>query len=132
MGRNVLGDRTELGCRAVDRVAEMCRVVRFGAHGVGARNGTRRGKRRMPFMLARRWTDVKRDTGTEMEKRPAGNPAGRFRILVRAAYCTALIMSKIGKYMATTMPPTTTPRNTIMIGSIRLSNPLTAVSTSVS
>jgi len=47
-------------------------------------------------------------------------------------YCTALIMSKIGRYIATTMPPTITPRNTIMTGSIRLSSPLTAVSTSVS
>ena len=50
----------------------------------------------------------------------------------RAAYCTALIMSKIGRYIATTMPPTITPRNTIMIGSMRLNKPLTAVSTSVS
>src|SRR5947208_4935173 len=36
---------------------------------------------------------------------------------VRSSYCTALIMSKIGRYIATTMPPTMTPRNTIMIGS---------------
>src|SRR5690349_20884205 len=32
-------------------------------------------------------------------------------------YCTAFIMSKIGRYIATTMPPTTTPRKTIMSGS---------------
>src|SRR6185312_2058328 len=132
VGRNVLGDRAEVGGRAVDRVAEVCRVVRFGAHGSRCTNGTRRGRRRMLLMLASRCTAVKRDTATEMEKRPAGISAGRFHCLVRVAYCTALIMSKIGKYIATTMPPTTTPRNTIMIGSIRLSNPLTAVSTSVS
>ena len=34
-------------------------------------------------------------------------------------YCTAFTMSKIGRYIATIMPPTTTPRNTIMIGSMR-------------
>jgi hypothetical protein len=48
------------------------------------------------------------------------------------AYCTALIMSKIGRYMATTMPPTTTPRNTIITGSMRLSRFDTAASTSSS
>lgn len=47
-------------------------------------------------------------------------------------YCTALIMSKIGRYIATTMPPTTTPRNTIMIGSSSESKPPTAASTSSS
>ena len=47
-------------------------------------------------------------------------------------YCTALIMSKMGRYMATTMPPTTTPRNTIITGSIKLSRLLTAASTSSS
>jgi len=49
-----------------------------------------------------------------------------------AAYCTAFIMSKIGRYMATTMPPTMTPRTTIIIGSIRDSRALTATSTSSS
>ena len=48
------------------------------------------------------------------------------------AYCTALIMSKIGRYIATTMPPTTTPSSTIITGSISESSPDTAVSTSVS
>jgi len=48
------------------------------------------------------------------------------------AYCTALIMSKIGRYIATTMPPTTTPRKTIIIGSRSESRPLTAASTSSS
>jgi hypothetical protein len=48
------------------------------------------------------------------------------------AYCTALIMSKIGRYIATTMPPTTTPRNTIITGSISASSPDTAASTSSS
>src|SRR5438876_1387742 len=32
-------------------------------------------------------------------------------------YASLLIMSKIGMYIAMTMPPTTTPRNAIMIGS---------------
>ena len=47
-------------------------------------------------------------------------------------YCTALIMSKIGRYMATTMPPTTTPRNTIITGSSIESRFDTAASTSSS
>ncbi len=47
-------------------------------------------------------------------------------------YCTALIMSKIGRYIATTMPPTTTPRNTIIIGSRSERRPETAASTSSS
>ena len=41
-------------------------------------------------------------------------------------------MSKIGRYIATTMPPTTTPRNTIITGSMSASNPDTAASTSSS
>jgi hypothetical protein len=43
-----------------------------------------------------------------------------------------LIMSKIGMYIATTMPPTMTPRNAIITGSISVSMPATAVSTSSS
>jgi hypothetical protein len=50
----------------------------------------------------------------------------------RAAYCTAFIMSKIGRYIAITMPPTITPRPTIIAGSMRLSSALTATSTSSS
>ena len=59
--------------------------------------------------------------------RKAQAPCGRF-----APYCTALTMSKIGRYIATTMPPTTTPRNTIINGSNSASNPETAASTSSS
>src|SRR5438477_3526125 len=51
--------------------------------------------------------------------------------LVRS-YCTAFTMSKIGRYIATTMPPTMTPSTTIMIGSMRESSVLTAASTSSS
>lgn len=47
-------------------------------------------------------------------------------------HCTAFIMSKIGRYIATTIPPTTTPRNTIINGSNRLINTDTAASTSSS
>ena len=60
-----------------------------------------------------------------------GTPLRASRIR-SAAYCTAFIMSKIGRYMATTMPPTTTPRNTIMSGSSIASSPDTAASTSSS
>ena len=37
---------------------------------------------------------------------------------------------KIGRYIATTRPPMTTPRNTMMIGSSRLDSAATASSTS--
>jgi hypothetical protein len=47
-------------------------------------------------------------------------------------YCTAFIISKIGRYIAITIPPTITPRQTIIAGSIRLSSELTATSTSSS
>ena len=49
-----------------------------------------------------------------------------------APYASLLIRSKIGRYIAMTMPPTTPPRNAIMIGSSSVSRPATAVSTSSS
>ena len=61
--------------------------------------------------------------------RPARGPNLERR---REPYFTALIMSKIGKYIATIIPPTTTPSTTIMIGSIAASSASTAVSTSSS
>lgn len=60
----------------------------------------------------------------------AGPRARRCR--VRNQPWTALTMSKIGMYIATTMPPTTTPSTTIMIGSMSDSRALTATSTSSS
>ena len=62
------------------------------------------------------------------DSRPAPFSFGELGV----AYCTALIMSKMGRYMATIMPPTTTPSTTIMIGSIALSSTSTAASTSSS
>ena len=49
-----------------------------------------------------------------------------------STYVSLLIMSKMGMYIATTMPPTITPRNAIITGSINVSMPATAVSTSSS
>ena len=49
-----------------------------------------------------------------------------------AAYWTAFTMSKIGRYIATTMPPTITPSTTIIMGSSSDSSALTAASTSSS
>ena len=43
-----------------------------------------------------------------------------------------LIRSKIGRYIAMTMPPTMPPRNAIMIGSSSVNRPATATSTSSS
>ena len=51
---------------------------------------------------------------------------------MRSRYCTAFIMSKIGRYIAITMPPTITPRITIIAGSISESSALTDTSTSSS
>src|SRR5690606_2755767 len=59
-------------------------------------------------------------------------PRGRSRLHWGPHPCTALIMSKIGRYMATIMPPTTTPSTTIMIGSIAARSASTAESTSSS
>ena len=50
----------------------------------------------------------------------------------RFGYWTALIIPKIGRYIATIMPPTMTPSTTIMMGSIRDSRAETAASTSSS
>jgi hypothetical protein len=47
-------------------------------------------------------------------------------------YDTALIMSKIGRYMATIIPPTTAPRKTIIMGSMAERRASTAASTSSS
>jgi hypothetical protein len=65
----------------------------------------------------------KRD-GPRIGARPGGGK--------RLVHCTAFTMSKIGRYMATTMPPTTTPSTTIMIGSMSESSVPTAASTSSS
>lgn len=48
------------------------------------------------------------------------------------AYWIVFIIPKIGRYIATMMPPTTTPRKRIITGSISASSPLTATSTSSS
>jgi hypothetical protein len=56
----------------------------------------------------------------------------KFAATYTRGYCTAFIMSKIGRYIATTIPPTTTPRITIIAGSMRLISELTATSTSSS
>ena len=71
-------------------------------------------KCRSPHRLLGRWGDL-------ITLRSAG-----------PAYCTAFIMSKIGRYIATTMPPTITPRTTIITGSISESSAETATSTSSS
>ena len=66
-------------------------------------------------------------------KRGNGSPRSLFPARrKRGTQPAAFTMSKIGRYMATTMPPTTTPRNTIMTGSISERRPDTAASTSSS
>ena len=50
----------------------------------------------------------------------------------REPYCTVEIMSNMGMYMATTMPPITTPITTIMMGSSTEVSAVTAASTSSS
>ena len=70
--------------------------------------------------------------GTEQHNKADEPAEGSHRESISNAYPAAFTMSKIGKYMLTTMPPTTTPRKTIIIGSMRASSPLTAASTSSS
>ncbi len=76
------------------------------------------------------------DPGNESGRREK-SPGARalvplFRQYPPRRYCTALIMSNMGRYMATTMPPITTPITTIMIGSRIEVSALTAASTSSS
>ena len=52
--------------------------------------------------------------------------------IARRHHWIVLMIPKIGRYMATIIPPTTVPRITIMRGSIALSNDSTATSTSSS
>jgi hypothetical protein len=84
------------------------------------------------------WTPISALVSTRIQPSPGNDealPHGRascFAGVPLRCYCTALIMSKIGRYIDTTMPPTTTPRNTIIIGSSRLKRLLTAASTSSS
>ena len=47
-------------------------------------------------------------------------------------HLTSVTILKMGRYMATTMPPTTTPRKTIIIGSSNEVSAVTAASTSSS
>src|SRR5690606_9505925 len=49
-----------------------------------------------------------------------------------AVYASWLMSSNSGRYIATTMPPTTTPRKQIRIGSSSVSSPAMATSTSSS
>jgi hypothetical protein len=74
-------------------------------------------------------------SGGSNADRPTGAGAGgaisRMRVSV-PAYWTAFIMSKIGRYIATTMPPTITPSTTIITGSINERSEPTATSTSSS
>jgi hypothetical protein len=60
------------------------------------------------------------------------DPPRQVTTLLTRLYCTAFIMSKIGRYIATTMPPTMTPRTTIITGSMRERRADTATSTSSS
>jgi hypothetical protein len=66
------------------------------------------------------------------KKRVASRRARHSLLRTGPVYPAAFTMSKIGRYIDTTMPPTTTPRNTIIIGSIIASRPDTAASTSSS
>jgi hypothetical protein len=68
--------------------------------------------------------------GQPLNVLPSGNPPGACPLAAR--YWTAPTMLKIGRYMATIMPPTTTPSRTIITGSISESRFSTAASTSSS
>src|SRR6266550_2992499 len=61
------------------------------------------------------------DGAVRTETKRAGTRAPARRPCSAPNYPAAFTMSKIGRYIAITMPPTTTPRNTIMTGSISAS-----------
>src|SRR5262249_62337045 len=63
-------------------------------------------------------------------RKPAERPADVQRY--HLCHFISVTRRKIGRYIATTRPPTTTPRNTIMMGSSRDVRAVTAVSTSSS
>ena len=67
----------------------------------------------------------------ERPRRARPDPGARHKSKA-VRYFTALIMSKIGRYIATIIPPTTTPSTTIMMGSMADSSASTAASTSSS
>lgn len=80
------------------------------------------------------------DRGSRSTRFARGSTSGRrylsTRDVIRRAssftYCIAPAMVKIGRYMAITMNPITTPRNTIIMGSSSEVRVATAVSTSSS
>ena len=81
------------------------------------------------------WKNVADPSSTRADDDSDGDePSERSRrkSISSASGVSLLIMSKIGMYIAMTMPPTTTPRKAIMIGSSSVSRPATAVSTSSS
>jgi hypothetical protein len=64
---------------------------------------------------------------------PIPLPGGRFRMPVYGpGYWIVLMIPKIGRYMATIIPPTTVPRITIIAGSMAFNRDSTATSTSSS
>jgi len=93
-----------------------------------------RGKRGANYAAARatsptKLTSVSADhPGIAIGGEDRGGPGVPSEVL--GPYCTVWIMSKIGKYIDTTIPPTMIPRNTIMIGSITDVIASTAASTS--
>jgi riboflavin biosynthesis pyrimidine reductase len=85
------------------------------------------------------WLDETDKANAIVRSRPRPRPKKKKARSIRAGFFflqgyapTAFIMSKIGRYIAMIIPPTTIPRNTIMIGSIAASNASTAASTSSS
>ena len=60
------------------------------------------------------------------------SPGARPRGLLDPSQLSLLMRSKSGRYMLMTMPPTVTPRNRIMTGSMRVRRLATAWSTSSS
>ncbi len=106
-------------------------VARAGA-GLGvktSKKGTGGGRK---VATTQRRTERKSDGRPSRTARRTTFPCVIASLRHSTCYCTAFTMSKIGRYIATTMPPTITPRTTIMIGSMRESSAPTATSTSES
>ncbi len=72
-------------------------------------------------------------TASRAQKTPRSRRLASIGLIDGSAdHLTSVTSLKIGRYIATTMPPTTTPRNTIIIGSSREVRAVTAESTSSS
>ena len=90
-------------------------------------------RQRRSSMIGSRWITTFRKLPTSSENTKALPVSSAWFVeAARPVRQTTAPSLKIGRYIATTMPPTSTPRITMMSGSSRLDSASTAASTSAS